>query len=290
MAKAFSVLSWNIEHLRGKTPGRIQKIVARLKQENPDVFGLYEIEGKDIYQDLANAMPGYTFHITEGPQTQEILVGARNRFTSFFSQRVAFKAGNSRLRPGALLSIKLDGEDYSLMFLHLKSSPAPIGFGIRDEQMQRVFKLKRKLDQNTTRNGRANFIALGDINSMGLNYRGRKHDIRADDELAKLDLDMKVKSVRMRRLTKTAPNTWSNGSGSRFKPSNLDHVVASDHLEFRTFTNKRPVNEPEDEFIPGKSQVDVRGWVDEGTIGKQDKWINTFSDHSFMFFQVEKVA
>ena len=122
MAKAFTVLSWNIEHLSGKKPGRVERVVETLKQESPDVFGLYEIEGKDIYQTLSTQMPGYSFHITEGPQTQEILLGVKAKFTAFFSQRVTFKSGNTRLRPGAMLSIKLDGVDYSLMFLHLKSN------------------------------------------------------------------------------------------------------------------------------------------------------------------------
>jgi hypothetical protein len=120
MAKAFSVLSWNIEHLKGKRPDRISRIVNSLTFENSDIFALYEIEGKTIYRTLADKMPGYSFHITEGPQTQEILVGVKNKFTAFFSQRVAFKSGNSWLRPGAMLTLRIGNKDYTLMFLHLK--------------------------------------------------------------------------------------------------------------------------------------------------------------------------
>ncbi len=121
MAKAFRVLSWNIEHLSGKKPGRVGRVVASLKVESPDVFGLYEIEGKDVFQELTSQMPGYSFHITEGPQTQEILIGVRNRFTAFFSQRVQFKSGNQSLRPGAMLTIRLDNENYTLWFCILKA-------------------------------------------------------------------------------------------------------------------------------------------------------------------------
>lgn len=290
MAKAFTVLSWNIEHLSGKKPGRVERVVETLVEETPDIFGLYEIEGKDIYQEISTRMPGYSFHITEGPQTQEILLGVKNSFTAFFSQRVTFKAGNVRLRPGAMLSIKLDNVDYSLVFLHLKSLTEAVGFGIRDYQFERIYKLKKKLDKNAGPGNRANFIALGDFNTMGMDYRAKKHDIPATGELDNMDKDMKRKSVRMRRLTKTTPNTWSNGSKSRYSPSNLDHVVASDHLQFKMWDNKLPVNEDPADFVPGKSEVNVLGWVDEATVDKQDKWINKFSDHSYMLFQVSKVS
>jgi hypothetical protein len=93
----------------------------------------------------------------------------------------------------------------------------------------------------------------------------------------------------MRRLPKTTPNTWSNGSESSYSPSNLDHVLAADHLEFKKFNNKNPVNEDDNAFVSGKSEVDVRGWVDESTVSKQDKWIEKFSDHSYLVFEVEKV-
>jgi endonuclease/exonuclease/phosphatase family metal-dependent hydrolase len=288
MAKAFSVLSWNIEHLKGTRPGRVDKVVDVLVDEDPDIFGLYEIEGRSIYQEIASRMPGYSFHITEGPQTQEILVGARHSLTSFFSQRVTFKSGNNWLRPGAMLTVKLDGEDYVLMFLHLKSHTTPIGLGVRDDQFARLFKLKKKLDKVTDGDKRANFIALGDFNTMGMDYRGRSHDIPATAELEKLDKDMKRNSVLMRRLMKTAPNTWSNGSLSSYSPSDLDHVVASKHLKFASWDNKAAVNEGV-ASAAGQSEVDVRGWVDSATVADQDAWIDALSDHSYLYFEVEKV-
>ncbi len=124
---------------------------------------------------------------------------------------------------------------------------------------------------------------------MGTDCRGKKYDIPPHAELDKLDKDIKRKSVKMCRLSKTVPNTWSNGSKSSYDPSNLDHVVASDHLVFKSWNNKSPVNESEENLTEGKSNVDVRGWVDQKTIAKQDKWIEQYSDHSYLYFEVERV-
>jgi len=288
MAKAFSVLSWNIEHLRDNQPKRIKAVAKVLKAEKPDVFGLYEVEGKNVYRELSETMSNYTFHITEGRQTQEILVGIRHGITAMFSQRVAFKGGNPSLRPGALLTMKVDGEDYSLLFLHLKSMTSPLGLGVRDHQFRKLEKLKKKLDKKAGANKRANFIALGDMNTMGMDYRGKKYDIPATAELDKLDKDIKKKSVKMRRLFKSTPNTWSNGSASSYSPSDVDHVILSDHMTLKKWTNKDPINEDSAAFVPGSSEVDVRGWVDETTVGKQDKWIGKYSDHSYLYFEVNK--
>jgi len=285
MSKAFSVLSWNIEHLKGKRENRVERIVNTLVTEDPDIFALYEVEGKMVYHALASAMPGYSFHITEGPQTQEILVAVRSSITAFFSQRVSFKSGNSWLRPGAMLSVHIDNTDYTFMFLHLKSLTKPVGLGIRDDQFERLAKLKRKLDKASD-DARANFIAVGDFNTMGMNYRGSLHDIPASSELAKLDKDFAVKSVNMRRLTKTAINTWSNGSRSRYPESNLDHVLASHHLTTTLWPNKDSLNERK----PSHAEVDVRGWVDEPNVAAQDRWIAQYSDHCYLYFEIEKVV
>jgi hypothetical protein len=141
MAKAFTVLSWNIEHLKDKQANRIKAIVKKLKEEKPDIFAIYEVEGKSVYNDLFDKMPKYTFHITEGRQTQEILVGVKNNITAFFTQKVTFKSGNPSLRPGAILSIRINDIDYTLLFLHLKSLTKPVGLGLRDDQFERVGKL-----------------------------------------------------------------------------------------------------------------------------------------------------
>ena len=105
MPKAFSVASWNVEHFKN-APRRVGDVIGLLASLDPDVFALYEVEGKDVFAELVAQMPGYQFHITEGPQVQEILVGVRSGLTAFFTQKIEFKAGASAMRPGALLTVK----------------------------------------------------------------------------------------------------------------------------------------------------------------------------------------
>ena len=271
MAKAFSLASWNVEHFKGK-PARTERVLDFLNEQNPDVFALLEVEGKDVFSTLVARMPGYQFHITEGPQVQEVLVGVKRGFTAFFTQKVTFKTGNTFLRPGALLTLTIDGEHYSVLFLHTKSSAEPIGLGIRDEQFSRAFTLKKKvLDKGAGGSGKAHFLFLGDLNTMGMDYPFDK-DIDASVELQKLDLD--AGKVKMRRLTKNHPHTWWNGPRSRYKPADLDHVVASTHLEFKRV---------------GGADIDVRGWPQLATSKEQGVWIKNYSDHGLLFLTVEKV-
>lgn len=118
MAKAFSLASWNVEHFRNPD-SRLDRVVDFLVDLGPpDVFALYEVEGKEVFDALVGKTPGYTFHITEGPQVQEILLGVRSNLSAFFTKRTEFKSGLWALRPGALLTLTIDGEDYPLLFLH----------------------------------------------------------------------------------------------------------------------------------------------------------------------------
>lgn len=271
MAKAFTVASWNVEHFKNN-PDRITRVLWFLKEQNPDVFGLYEVESAEVYAALVAQMPNYQFHITEGQQTQEILVGVKKTLTAFFTQKVEFKSGNTYLRPGALLTVNMDGADYPILFLHTKSSTKPIGLGLRDEMFDRAFKFRKTLDKVSAAAGAgpANFIFLGDLNTMGMSYPFQR-EIVVDFELRKLDSG--AKKVKMTRLEKNQPFTWWNGPGG-YPASNLDHVVAANHLRFKNF---------------GGAPVDVRGWPKLATEAEQVKWIDTYSDHALLFFQVEKV-
>ena len=271
MAKAFTVASWNVEHFK-KNPDRIGRVLDFLKEQNPDVFGLYEVESADVYAALVAAMPNYHFHITEGPQTQEILVGVKRTLTAFFTQKVEFKSGNTYLRPGALLTVNVDGRDYPILFLHTKSSSKPIGLGLRDDMFERAFKFRSTLDKvsKAAGEGPANYIFLGDLNTMGMLYPFERN-IVVDFELRKLDSS--AKKAKMSRLNKNQPHTWWNGPGG-LPPGNLDHVLAANHLQFKNF---------------GDAAVDVRGWPQLPTEAEQAAWIDSFSDHALLFFQVEKV-
>ena len=90
--KAFSVASWNVKHFKGQ-PARVQNVAQFLHAQNPDIFALYEVTGSEVFTELSTRFPGYTFQITEGPQTQEILVGVKNSLTAFITQKIQFKAG-----------------------------------------------------------------------------------------------------------------------------------------------------------------------------------------------------
>jgi endonuclease/exonuclease/phosphatase family metal-dependent hydrolase len=274
MAKAFSVASWNVEHFKDD-PGRIDRVVNFLKNQNPDVIGLYEVEGAEVFNVVTAKFPGFTFQITEGPQTQEILVGFRSTLSVFITQKLEFKSGTTHMRPGLLATVTVAGKPYSLLFLHLASSDEPRGFGLRDDMAVRAIKFRKTLDEAV--GGKANYLFLGDLNSMGLDYPYQK-DIDPSTELKRWDSRASA-YYDLRRLTKTRDATFSNGSSSSIPDSNLDHVYASKHLKFKMF------NRPDG----GKAEVDVRGWVNQTTPAAKDKWIKDYSDHSLLYLEVQRV-
>jgi endonuclease/exonuclease/phosphatase family metal-dependent hydrolase len=271
MAKAFSVASWNVEHFNGD-PTRIERVVGFLKKQAPDVFALYEVEGSVVFQTLVGKMPDYTFHITEGAQVQEILVGVKHGLTAFFTQKLEFKSGASAMRPGALLTVTVSGRHYPILFLHTSSGNDPRGLGLRDDMLVRACDFRKTLDKAAGWTA-ANYIFLGDLNTMGMDYKYvQGKDLTTQDELTKLG--KQAKNRKMRLLVKSAPATWSNGSKSSIPPSNLDHVIAADHLKFASFSG---------------SDVSVRGWAEKTTAKSQDEWIAQYSDHSLLYFEVQKV-
>jgi exonuclease III len=269
-AKAFSVLSWNVEHFKN-APDRVAEVVKLIAAAKPDVFALYEVEGKDVFDELSARMPGYQFHITEGPQVQEILIGVRGGLSAFFTQKLEFKAGTTHMRPGALLTLTVDQEVYPILFLHLASGPDPRGWGLRDDMLERALDFRKTLQKAAKPEKQVNYLFLGDLNTMGLNYYLKKYNLPATVELDKADRHAKRRN--MRRLTKNAPHTWSNGSGSTYPDSDLDHVIAADHLVFKSFSGV---------------DVDVLGWAKETTTLAKDKWIRRYSDHTPLYFEVMK--
>jgi endonuclease/exonuclease/phosphatase family metal-dependent hydrolase len=269
MPKAFSVASWNVEHFKGK-PERTTRVVEFLNESRPDIFALYEVTGAEVFGTVTTSMPKYSFHITEGPQTQEILVGVKNNLTAFFTQKIAFRAGVSLLRPGALLTVRVAEENYSLLFLHTKSGTDPRGLGLRDDMLVRACKFQSRLNK-ASEDGLANYMFMGDLNTMGMKYTYvRAEDIEAENELKRLDRLARFR--KMRRLEKDEIATW--WGGGTLPPSNLDHVVASNQLEFRQF---------------GGADVTVRGWPKRETEAQQRQWIDRFSDHGLLYFEVQRV-
>lgn len=274
MAKLFSVASWNVEHF-AMEPARVKRVISFLDTQRPDVFGLFEVEGATIFAELVAKMPDYTFQITEGPQTQEILVGVRKTLTAFITQKIEFKSGTTHMRPGQLVTVVRDGVNYGLLFLHLSSGDDPRGMGLRDDMLERAFDFRATLDKAEGGTGKARYLFLGDLNTMGLKYPFDR-SIDATLELAKWDRYAKRAKVGMRRLPKTHDATWYNGSKSSLPPSNLDHVYATTNLRFKAFKRADGTD----------ANVSVRGWAQETTDIAKDKWIANYSDHSLLYFEV----
>lgn len=285
MAKLFSIASWNVEHF-GKKKGedaaavleaRIDRVVRFLADQDPDIFALFEVEGATVFQSLVEHMPGYTFQITEGPQTQEILVGVKRDITAFITQKTEYKAGTTHMRPGQLVTVRAsDGHDYAILFLHVASGPDPRGWGLRDDMVQRAFDFRKVLDKAAEGPGTARYLFLGDLNSMGLEYPF-DHSIPATDELKKWDREGARPQVQMARQGKTHPNSWSNGSHSRIADSSLDHVFAAEQLVFAQFPMADGAH----------ATVKVIGWVDEPTDAAKDQWIADYSDHCMLYLEIE---
>jgi endonuclease/exonuclease/phosphatase family metal-dependent hydrolase len=277
MAKAFSVASWNVEHFRSqKVDSRVTDVVAFLDEQKPDVFGLYEVEGKKVFEALTTLMPSYTFHITEGRQTQQILLGVTQGLTAFFTQKTEFKEGTSLLRPGALLTVRVDGENYPLLFLHTKSGNDPRGLGLRDDMLVRACKFVRALDKTAPPGKKANYVFLGDFNMMGMEYLyDRDRDILAANELQRLR--GLAKRQRLRILERDEDVTW--WGGGKIAPSGLDYVVARDHMQFA------PVGSAQK-----PAEVSVRGWPKLPSESEKKTWVTRYSDHALLYFEVQKVV
>ena len=127
MAKVFSIASWNVEHFKDDLT-RVGKVIDLVKAQNPDVFGLYEVEGAKVFNALVDKMPDYTFQITEGVQTQEILVGISKRLTAFITQKTEFRSGTTHMRPGRLSPVT-NGKNYALLSCICRAGPTHAAWG-----------------------------------------------------------------------------------------------------------------------------------------------------------------
>ncbi|MDF2752835.1 MAG: hypothetical protein K0S82_1218 [Gaiellaceae bacterium] len=75
----------------------------------------------------------------------------------------------------------------------------------------------------------------------------------------------------MKVLDKDEPNTW--WGGGKLAPSNLDFVVARDHIPFNKF---------------GGSEVSVRGWPKIAEPDEQLRWVREMADHGLLFLEVQR--
>jgi endonuclease/exonuclease/phosphatase family metal-dependent hydrolase len=120
-----------------------------------------------------------------------------------------------------------------------------------------VSSLKRTIDnKRASGTRRANFLAMGDLNTMGLNAPWNdKSDLDAQEEIQVID--RRMRAVGMTRLEKTYEASWCNGKPDP-RPSRLDHVFAADRLRFELFDVK---------------PIRVIGWPNYATETEQLRWI-----------------
>ena len=287
MPKLFSVASWNVEHFKNTDADdalRVQRVARFIAGSDggpasvPDVFALFEVEGRDIYQAFMDEFPDHRFHLTEGKQSQEIFVAVHRSFQTFSTQKLEFKTGREYQRPGLLLTLRIDGVNYPLLFLHIKSGDGTEDFGLRDAALMHAFNLKKALDK--AEGGNANFIFVGDLNTMGVDDPvpySKKLDQSPEEEQAR------IADWAKRRNMELLPNeptiidgvakevTWYNGS-TGYTPTNLDHVVASDHLQVRGQANAAaPIS------ILGWPKLPQNQWA---------TWFSQYSDHAMLYFEV----
>ncbi len=260
------VLWWNVHKMRDAA--HADRVVTRIKEIGPDIFGLCEVVGEAAYKFIAKQFPGYNFYMTYGRESQEILVGVRLSIPVFFSQRTEFKSGNSFVRPAVLLTIDDAESPLNMLFAHPKSFSSPNDLGQRDYFFQKVFSLKTLLDKKV--GGDARFIVCGDMNTMGMSY---------------LEYDFLKAGDEIRHLSNRAGNV-----GLFFKPKNhqatyssrqvadLDHVLASNSVQF---TRKLDAT--------GRLyDVNVTGWVDFPAKSiERNNFISNMSDHGLLSFEIE---
>lgn len=272
MSKNIKFLTWNVENFHADEV-RVPRVVKYVADQKPDIFALSEVKGRQVFRSMVNMMPKYHITITESLSVPEILVGVRSNITSFVMQRNELKSKVPTLRPGALATLKLGGKLLSFLFLHLKSFDEPRSWGLRDDMFGHITSLKRTLDREMTSGQKANYIVLGDLNTMGMAAKYNDQlDIDGAEELGFIDKRMEHSNNGMRRLTKSHDMTWWNGKDN-WKPSDLDHVYSADHLSFKTSASD--------------AEVTVAGWVEKEGLTAQKKWIDEMSDHCALIGQVE---
>ena len=275
---AFSVAVWNVENLR-RNPNnavdaqRAANVAAFLAAQDPDVFALLEIRGRDVFFPLLTAMPTHSFFITESATAlgnpQEILVGVRDGIQAFTTQRLQFRSGLPTMRPGALLTVQDNGDLYPILFLHLKSTPTPHGFGTRDDQINRALDFRNVLAAQAAGLGvNHGYIFAGDLNTMGMDLSYHQADVTAEGETDRIRELARRRNMTL--LPKTAAHTWWNG-GNNLLPTDLDHAVATTNV---TFSDQG-----------AGALVDVRGWAQLQDQAR-NTWIDTHSDHNLLYLEI----
>src|SRR3972149_115725 len=266
----FSFAVWNVERFN-YLPQRVRAVGQLIKNHDPDVFGILEFLAKDAARKLfrSDDFQPYDFAFTDSNQGIEILVGwKRGKFDqTLYTQRRELQAGNARLRPGGLISVLEKNTDVftNLLFLHTDSGNDAEAYKNRQTMFGKIWSMKRTLEKLPEQKGQARLIAMGDLNTMG-----KKNGPSGADEI--VELEGQATKNGMRILQKTHDNTWSSDGK---KMSNLDHVIASDDVQFRTLQTGHP-----------PAQVLVDGWVNR-TGEARTNFVKNISDPCLLFAEVK---
>jgi hypothetical protein len=92
----------------------------------------------------------------------------------------------------------------------------PRGFGLRDDQTERALKFRNALN-NASPDGQANYIFLGDLNTMGMNLTFSPKDLSADEEIARLEAPCPSRKLVV--LDKSEPATFCPVQPRRSRPA-----------------------------------------------------------------------
>lgn len=270
MSRIFSFASWNIENFYGKQERFDRVVDVLLENGPPDVFGVFEVRSSTaVFNEFTSRMSTHQFFITVTASSPiDTLIGVNRDFTAFYEQRDELSSGLPSLRPGALVTLSTNQQNYTLLFVHLKAFAKPVAWGLRDDMVHHVRNLKRTLDGLS--NSDANFIVLGDFNAVGLNVTYADNDMTALQELARYQKVLGYKNMRL--VLKDHPATLWNGPGSSNPPADADHVFASQHLKIR----KNDTTEG----------IGVKGWPELPTDTEKADWIASLSDHAMLYGEV----
>jgi hypothetical protein len=261
----FSIAVWNVEKFKA-APQRVQAVGQLIAKHAPDVFGILEFLDKNAARRLVRgaAFAGYDFAFTDSEAGIEILVGCKRGVfaQTLFTQRRELQVGNRRLRPGGLLSVLEPGASAftNILFLHTDSGRDATAFRNRRAMFGKIWSLRRALAALPEQGGKPRLIALGDLNTMGVTGGAS-----GAQEIASLQQEAQQQAMRM--LPKTHEHTWS--SDGRRK-SNLDHVLASTELRFKT---------PAGAAAPAEVLVD--GWVNRSGQERLN-FVRNISDHALL--------
>jgi endonuclease/exonuclease/phosphatase family metal-dependent hydrolase len=277
----FSFLSWNVRRYTG-SPSRLEEADQLITNLNPDIFGLIEFMAKNKIRELMfDRFPEYDFAVTDSKMGIEITVGwRRGKFDQvIWTQRREFRASDINLRPGGLISVNTQGEYYNLLFLHTDSGTGQTDYNNRKKMFKKIWKLEKAL-KKASPNNKPNLIVLGDLNTMG-----KGSTISEESEIKKLKKNATNNNMKM--LDKDRNFTWHQwGTGPRndrkklkvselpsADKSNLDHVIASNDLNFVATGDDG-------------SAVHVEGWNQKNGVQRVN-YLWGLSDHSALYGEVQ---